>query len=58
MMEKKEIIRIVINVVLFIFFLGLIIWAHKTISLANLGLEIVGLIGLLTLLMLYNRRHK
>ena len=58
MMDNKSIIRIIANIVLFIFFLGLIIWAQKTVSLVNLGIEIVGLIGLLTMLMLYNKRHK
>ena len=45
-------------IILFFVFLGLIIWAQKTVSVTNLMIEIVGLIGLLTLLFLYNKKHK
>lgn len=48
----------IIMVVLFFVFLGMIIWAQKTVSVRNLMIEIVGLTGLLTLLFLYNRKHK
>ena len=48
----------IIMIVLFSVFLGMIIWAQKTVSVRNLMIEIVGLTGLLTLLFLYNRKHK
>ncbi|MBC6011439.1 MULTISPECIES: hypothetical protein [Holdemanella] len=48
----------IIMIVLFFVFLGMIIWAQKTVSVRNLMIEIVGLTGLLTLLFLYNRKHK
>lgn len=48
----------IIMIILFFVFLGLIIWAQKTVSVTNLMIEIVGLIGLLTLLFLYNKKHK
>lgn len=48
----------IIMIVLFFVFLGMIIWAQKTVSVLNLMIEIVGLTGLLTLLFLYNRKHK
>ncbi|MFR5708785.1 DUF6903 family protein [Faecalitalea cylindroides] len=48
----------IIMIILFFVFLGLIIWAQKTVSVTNLMVEIVGLIGLLTLLFLYNKKHK
>ena len=48
----------IIMIVLFFVFLGMIIWAEKTVSVRNLMIEIVGLTGLLTLLFLYNRKHK
>lgn len=48
----------IIMIVLFFAFLGMIIWAQKTVSVRNLMIEIVGLTGLLTLLFLYNRKHK
>ena len=43
----------IIMIILFFVFLGLIIWAQKTVM-----IEIVGLTGLLTLLFLYNKKHK
>ena len=43
----------IIMIILFFVFLGLIIWAQKTVSVTNLMIEIVGLIGLLTLLFFY-----
>ena len=48
----------IIMIVLFFVFLGMIIWAQKTVSVRNLMIEIVGLTGLLTLLFLYNRKLK
>lgn len=48
----------IIMIVLFFVFLGMIIWAQKTVSVRNLMIEIVGLTGLLTLLFLYNRKYK
>jgi len=39
-------------------FLGLIIVGQKTVSVANLGMEFIGLAGLLVLLYLYNRKYK
>lgn len=45
----------IIMIILFFVFLGLIIWAQKTVSVRNLMIEIVGLTGLLTLLFLYNK---
>lgn len=48
----------IIMIILFFVFLGLIIWAQKTVSVTNLMIEIVGLIDLLTLLFLYNKKHK
>ena len=48
----------IVMIILFFVFLGLIIWAQKTVSVRNLMIEIVGLTGLLTLLFLYNKKHK
>ena len=48
----------IIMIILFFVFLGLIIWAQKTVSVTNLMIEIVGLIGVRTLLFLYNKKHK
>ena len=57
MRDENKVMNI-ITIVLFFVFLGMIIWAQKTVSVRNLMIEIVGLTGLLTLLFLYNRKHK
>ena len=57
MRDEKKVMNIIM-IVLFFVFLGMIIWAQKTVSVRNLMIEIVGLTGLLTLLFLYNRKHK
>ena len=46
------------NIIMFFVFLGLIIVGQKTVSVANLGMEFIGLAGLLVLLYLYNRKYK
>lgn len=56
-MNNEKIMNIVM-IILFFVFVGLIIWAQKTVSVTNLMIEIGALIGLLTLLFLYNRKHK
>ena len=57
MRDENKVMNIIMIVLLFVF-LGMIIWAQKTVSVRNLMIEIVGLTGLLTLLFLYNRKHK
>ena len=57
-MRDTSAVERVVMIVLFVVFLGMIIVAQRTVSVANLGVEIVGLIGLLTLLFYYNRKHK
>lgn len=57
MRDDNKVMNIVM-IILFFVFLGLIIWAQKTVSVLNLMIEIVGLTGLLTLLFLYNKKHK
>lgn len=44
--------------ILFFVFLGMIIVAQRTVSVANLGIELLGLAGLLVLLYIYNRKYK
>ena len=55
---SKGIIRNVIMVIVFIVCLALIIIVQKNISAAGLGMELIGLVGLLTLLFIYNHRYK
>ncbi len=57
-MRDMSAIERIVMIVLFIVFLAMIIVAQKTVSVANLGVEILGLTGLLTLLFYYNRKHK
>lgn len=57
-MKDNNKVMNIIMVILFFVFLGLIIWAQRTVSVMNLMWEIIGLTGLLTLLFLYNKRHK
>lgn len=57
MRDDNKVMNIVM-IILFFVFLGLIVWAQKTVSVRNLMIEIVGLTGLLTLLFLYNKKHK
>ncbi|BBK23695.1 DUF6903 family protein [Amedibacterium intestinale] len=55
---ESNVIKNIIMAILFFVFLGMIIVAQRTVSLTNLGIEIVGLAGLLTLLYIYNRKYK
>ena len=57
MMENNA-VKNIIMAILFFVFLGLIIVGQKTVSVANLGMEFIGLAGLLVLLYLYNRKDK
>ena len=51
-------VRNLIMGIVFIVCLALIIIGQRNISVTGLVMEIVGLIGLLTLLFVYNRRYK
>lgn len=55
---NKNIIRNIIMVIVFIICLALIITGQKNISATGLGMELIGLAGLLVLLFIYNRRYK
>lgn len=57
-MVMSNIIRNVIMVIVFIVCLALIVTGQKNISAMGLAMELIGLVGLLTLLFLYNRRYK
>ena len=52
------IIRIIINIIAFIVFLSMIIIGQRYIGIPGLCIMLVGLIGLLTQLFLYNKRNK
>lgn len=54
----SNIIRNIIMLVVFIVCLVLIVAGQKNISAMGLAMELIGLVGLLTLLFLYNRKYK
>lgn len=54
----NNIVKNIIMVIVFIVCLALIIIGQKNISATGLAMEIVGLIGLLTLLFIYNHKYK
>lgn len=47
-----------ILLVVFVVCLGLVIIGQRNISLTGLSMELIGLVGLLVLLFLYNRKYK
>lgn len=54
----NNVMKNIVMGICFIVCMALIIVGQKTIGLANLGMMIVGLGGLLVLLYLYNRKYK
>lgn len=57
-MMETNIVKYVVMAVLFVVFLGMIVIGQKSVSLMNLGLELIGLTGLLAELYIYNRKYK
>lgn len=55
---ESNVVKNIIMAVLFFVFLGMIIIGQKTVGLGYLGLELVGLAGLLVELYIYNRKYK
>ena len=53
-----KVIKNVILLVVFVVCLGLVIIGQRNISLTWLSMELIGLVGLLVLLFLYNRKYK
>ena len=53
-----KVIKNVILRVVFVVCLGLVIIGQRNISLTGLSMELIGLVGLLVLLFLYNRKYK
>ena len=51
-------VKIIIKSIVFIVCLGLIIVGQKNISLTGLDMELIGLVGLLVLLFLYNKKYQ
>lgn len=54
----NKVAKIVINIVMFILFLSMIIIGQKNIGIQGLCIMLVGLIGLLTQLFLYNKKNR
>lgn len=57
-MMESNIVKNIIMAILFFVFLGMIIVGQKTVSLGNLGIELLGLAGLLVELYIYNKKYK
>ena len=55
---KANIIKIILMCLLLCVFVGLIIIGQKNIGYAGLGTMIIGLIGILGMLFIYNNKHK
>ena len=51
-------VKIIIKSIVFIVCLGLIIVGQKNISLTGLAMELIGLVGVLVLLFLYNKKYQ
>lgn len=51
-------VKNIIMIVVFVICLALIIMGQRNISAMGLGMELIGLVGLLTLLFVYNHRYK
>ncbi len=54
----SNVVRNLIMIIVFIVCLALIIIGQKNISVSGLAMELIGLVGLLTLLFIYNRRYQ
>ena len=54
---KKVLVGILVAIV-FVVCVALVIVGHRNIGLAGLGTQLLGLVGLITLLWLYNRQYK
>ena len=54
----SNVVRNLIMIIVFIVCLALIIIGQKNISASGLAMELIGLVGLLTLLFIYNRRYQ
>ena len=54
----SNVVRKLIMIIVFIVCLALIIIGQKNISVSGLAMELIGLVGLLTLLFIYNRRYQ
>lgn len=55
-MNKK--IKVILHIVAFIVFMSLIIIGQKTVGVGYLGMMLIGLIGLMVQLYLYNRKYQ
>lgn len=51
-------VRNIIMIIVFVVCLALIIIGQRNIAVSGLVMELVGLVGLLTLLFVYNHRYK
>lgn len=55
---RSNVLKVILKCLLLCVFVGLIIIGQKNIGYAGLGTMMIGLIGILGLLFLYNNKHK
>ncbi len=57
-MQDNNIIKTILSLIAFVICVGLVIMGQKTIGIPNLMMEIVGVIGIMVLIYLYNRKYQ
>lgn len=55
-MLKK--LRVVAGLIALLFFIWLVMFGHKTVGYPGIGLMLAGLVGILVLLSIYNKKYK
>ena len=57
-MQNSNIIKTILSLIAFIVFVALVVIGQKTVGIPNLMMEIVGVIGIMILIYLYNRKYQ
>ena len=57
-MQNSNIINTILSLIAFIVCVALVVIGQKTVGIPNLMMEIVGVIGIMILIYLYNRKYQ
>lgn len=57
-MQNSNIIKTILSLIAFIVCAALVVIGQKTVGIPNLMMEIVGVIGIMILIYLYNRKYQ
>ena len=57
-MQNSNIIKTILSLIAFIVCVALVVIGQKTVGIPHLMLEIVGVIGIMILIYLYNRKYQ